>query len=73
MYRMGFDMKEHGETEFHYTCERCGHVRTRTLSRATGNRRATSALHDVPSPLLSLFGRPRDALMVPVPSDVATA
>ncbi len=32
MSRTGFDMKEHGATEFHYMCERCGHTRTRTLN-----------------------------------------
>jgi len=67
MQRIGFDTKEHGVTEFHYTCEQCGHARIRTLDRAR-RRRPVSTLPDIPAtapPPPPLFEQAREAMMLP--------
>lgn len=31
MLRIGFDVKDHGKTVFHYKCQKCGQTRMKTL------------------------------------------
>jgi len=31
MVRIGFDLKDHGKTVFHYKCDKCGRTHVKTL------------------------------------------